>query len=385
MSSIFVEFIHPSWIQILKELHWHCKIDVYLSKGYASFQLTDEERKKWDLSETNINRIKELLQQSIDEYNAKAKKSDLLTLLSFVESVRVPNRLEDVTIINEIRKESDEYNEYVIQQMLPFVEPLISNDQNTLEVLYSNWKGRNIQTIYLKSSSLLVDLLMKRNYFLTFSSINEIKQIKESLLPFYMLLYYYFNKKPTKTRIDIFEYLLLKDEQNLTNILNSIIYRSWKEYSSEMYQLTQKWMESKNPILINWLIHGVENPGRSDALQAFNFLKPAFYINDDEIKFIISHVTATIFCSDPYQCFHIFEDLMSNQNASMVKERLLQSLSDIITDKFVNKNYDDFDFPDLFDVFVKKLEEWKNNNNTLLNNIATVTLKLLEKHDIITF
>ena len=374
-KNIFLDHIHPSWIKYLHDLHWSGSLDVFLSKGYASFTLTDEERKKWNISNIQENRIRELLQSAIDESNVTMKKNDLLSLLASVDIVFTSNLINDKQIIDEIHEESIETNHMLQETMLPFVEPVISQNSQILTELFLSWQGRHIRNVFHKGIAILVDLLIQKEIFYSYTTIAEIEQKLKVLKPFYLMLYFYFNKYPDKERIEIFRYYLLKKDKSLTDCIDGIVYRSWKYYPDEMYVLTQEWIDSKNPILINWLIHGIEVPGRNDPLKALHFLDPVFYIDDSEVTFIISHVTATILCSDPNQVFHIFEELLRPENSYMVKDRLLQSLLDIVTDKFINKNKEKFDFPDLNKIIFNKMNEWNKIENSVFQEISEPVLE----------
>lgn len=374
-KNIFIEHIHSTWIPYLHDLHWTGSLDAFLSKGYASFKLTDEERKKWNISNIQENRIRELLQSAIDKSNSTIKKQELLSLLASVDIVSTPNLLDDKQIIDEVHEESIETNHLLKETMLLFVEPIISQNSQKLSELYLAWQGRLLRNVFHKGIAILVDLLIQKEIFYSYSTIAEIEGKMDVLKPFYLILYFYFNKYPDKERIEIFRYYLLKDDKELTDCIDGIIYRSWKHYPEEMYILTQEWMESKNPILINWLIHGIEVPGRNDPLKAFHFLGPAFYIDNSEVAFIVSHVTATILSTDPIQVFYIFEEFFRQENSNMVKNRLLQSLLDIVTDKFINKNKEKFDFPDLNNIIFNKMHEWNKIENSVFQDISEPVLQ----------
>jgi hypothetical protein len=152
--------------------------------------------------------------------------------------------------------------------------------------------------------------------------------------------------------------LLLKENEKLTSSIDFIIVDSWKKHPDLMYELTRSWIDSLNPILIDWLVHGVENPGRNNSSKALNFLKPAFYLSNENVAWIISHVTATIICADPYQTLHIMDEWLQEKQSINVKEKIKTSLLDLVTDKFENKNLDNYDFPDLENIIIKAMEEW---------------------------
>ena len=114
-QTLFLQTIHPSWIKYLHNLHWSGILDAFLSKGYASFKLTDEERKKWSITPGIEHKIQEILQSVIDESNAQQKKYELLSLLASVESVSVPNFINDKLIIDEIHKEDDQSTKSLLE------------------------------------------------------------------------------------------------------------------------------------------------------------------------------------------------------------------------------------------------------------------------------
>ena len=378
--NLILKTIDPSWLKYFHELHWSGQINAYLGKGYASFTLTDTERKKWGITKEQESRISEILQTSINETNAKVMKQELLSLLVNVESISIPNKLEDKLIIDEIHKETDESIQSLTKEVLPFVNLVITNDFENFEKTFISWKGRQIRNILHKGMSIIVENLLQKEIFFSYTTIEEIEAKKKSLQPFYLLLYYHFNKYPDKERINIFKHFLLQQDKVITDSIDGIIYRSWKQYPAEMYTLTKDWILSNEPILINWLIHGVECPGRTDPLKAFNFLKPIFTSDDSEVQFILSHVIASILCADPLQTFHIFEGFLEGKKEAgiQIQNRLTQGLTDIITDKFFNQNYNDFDFPNLKDIIIKKMYEWNNIEDSSFYDISTIILKKIK-------
>ena len=376
LPVILISFLDPSWIQILYDLHWDGLIDSYLSKGYASFKLTDDERKKWKLNSAQEDRIRELLQENISEAETNQKKTELLELLGSVESIILPNLQNDIALIDEMHTESDKSNQKLLQIVSAFIDPLLTDDQETLLDLFTNWQGRHLRNIFHKGISLLVELLNQKEIMYSYTTIADIESKPDGLKHFYLILYFYFNKYPDKERIEIFKHYLLKENEILTDCIDGILYRSWKFYPDEMFVLTKEWMDSKISILINWLIHGLENPGRSNPFKAFNFLMPAFYIDNKEVVYITSHVSATILCSEPYKTFEFFESILMKPNNLQAKNILKQSLEDIITDKFVNKNIDMLDFPNLEKIIFNKLQEWSKTDNV---DFQEISIPLLDK------
>jgi len=375
LSSLFIPKIHPSWLSYLQEMHWSGTLDAYLGKGYASFKLIEEERKKWGLTQVQENRINEILQSSIDKVNAEQKKNELLSLLTSVDSIFIPNQIDDKSIIDEVQKENEKTNNALLQQMLPFIDFTISNDQENLLKVFESWSGRHLRNVFHKGISLLVNLLIQKEIFYNYSTVDDIESKLNGLQHFYLTLYYHFNKYPDKTRIDIFKHFLLKKNKMITDCIDGILYRSWKQYPNEMFILTNEWIESGNPILVRWLIHGIEVPGRGDPLKAINFIKLAFFIDDKEVAYICSHVSATILCADPYQTFHIFERMLQEDRNSLIKNILITGLFDIITDKFTNKNSDIFDFPNLDKIIFDKMHEWNKLGDSVFNVISEIVLE----------
>ena len=159
---ILIPHLDPSWFQILYDLHWDGIVDAYLSKGYASFKLTNDERKKWKISDLQEERIRELLQEKVTEAETNQKKNELLALLSSFDSITLPNLQKDIVLIDEMHKESDKSNQKLQKIVDTFIEPLLANDQETLLVRFNNWQGRHLRNIFHKGISLLVDSLNQR-------------------------------------------------------------------------------------------------------------------------------------------------------------------------------------------------------------------------------
>jgi hypothetical protein len=373
--AIFIKSIHPSWIKFFKEMYWLGYLDAFLGKGYASFQLTPEERKKWNLTQSQETRIKEILQSNIDKIDSQKKKIDFLNILSSIDYIYIPNNIFGYPLIEEIHQESEETNQILLEQIESFIAPIISGDYPKLAKLLQEWPGKDIRTVFYHASYLITQKLLERNFLISFETFDNViskNNLSNHVLAFYLLICFYFDKEPDTLRIDIFKNHLMKRNEFVNSTISGIIYRSWKLFPVEMYEMTKNWIDSKNTVLIYSLIHGVENPGRFDSLKALNFLHSVFFIEDPDVSSILSHVCASILCSDPIQTFHILTGFVnSNESNKKILQCIDRSLSDIIIDKFKNNNQDEFDFPNLEEILVENLKVWNANENILLQNLAS--------------
>ena len=384
IEPAFLNSIHESWIPYLRDLHWSGNFDAFLGKGYATFKLNEEEKTKWNLSSKDETRINEILQSNIDKKNSVVKMNDFMKYLSTVEYLRIPNTLKsNKLLIDELKKETPENLKKLKLEISGFLDPLKESDFKKLAKLYNSWPGRHIQTTLLKGASLIADFLRESDIYLNFPSIKSFDEIVIDVQPFMLLIYYYIDKKPEITRLTLFRELLLRKNENLTYAIDRILYSSWREFSESMYNLTQSWINSLNPILIDWLVHGVEVPGRKTPLKAFNFIKSAFYLTDENVSWIISHVTTSIICADPYQSLNIISNWLDEKKAEKIKDKIIVSLNDIITDKFEKRNIDQFDFPDLFNVLSKIMKTWTADENKLKREIASEYLNRFSELEII--
>jgi hypothetical protein len=299
-----------------------------------------------------------VLQSAVDKANAKTKINEFLSCLSSCDYIYVPNELEETTVVDEVRKETFENISNLTKSIEPFIEPMINKNYVKFSEEFIKWSGRNVQTTLKKSGEILSDFLKTNHITLNFPHSKDFESIAEEIQHFMLIIYYYSNPVPDLNRILLFKKLLLKDKEKLTSSIDFIIVDSWKKHPDIMYQLTKSWIDSLNPVLIDWLAHGVENPGRNDPQKALNFLKPAFYLSNENVAWIISHVTATIICADPYQTLRLMDEWLQEKKNVRVKEKLKNSLLDLVTDKFEKKNIDNHDFPDLENVIIKIMRKW---------------------------
>ena len=213
LTQLFIEKIDPTWIPYLRELHWSGQLMSYVGKGYATFQLTEQEKSKWKLSNQDISRIKEILQTSIDSANAKEKTSEFLQYLSSYSYIYVPNQLENTTIVDEVRKETPENIERLKGKMLIFIEPIINEDFVKLKEYFVSWEGRNVRTTLHKAASILAEELSNRKITLKFEDMESITSVPLELQPFWIILTYFFNRKPETTWFTLFKDLLLLENE----------------------------------------------------------------------------------------------------------------------------------------------------------------------------
>ena len=74
---------------------------------------------------------------------------------------------------------------------------------------------------------------------------------------------------------------------------------------------------------------------------------------------------------------------MDEKKAEKIKDKIIVSLNDIITDKFEKRNIDQFDFPDLFNVLSKIMKTWTADENKLKREIASEYLNRFSELEII--
>lgn len=353
-----------SWIPYLTDLYWQGKLQIWLSKGYVTFKLTEEEKKAWNLSEPQIEKIQEVLQASVDKAQGESiiVKKQILKLLSNCGEVQIPNFEvnNDSTVYHELTKITPEI-ELEIEREMDLILPSITQaDYIALENDYKEWKRRNSWPSLKKGAELAIKLLDAKNIrFCSLWEYEQFQKIPQDLTPFLLLLQYFAEPMPDEMKIAMYRQLLLLKTEEITRSIDYIIFSSWKQYPNDMYVLTQEWITSQDPYLIDWLIHGVEVPGRKESAKALNFLKPVLKVENENVEWIFKHVLAQIIAASPYESLTHLETWLKDPQISVRTQKILeQALVEVLEDKIADNNLMKEDFPNLDKTLHSILTKW---------------------------
>jgi hypothetical protein len=381
--SIKLSFIDLSWISYLNELYWEGKLQIWLSKGYVTFKLSEEEKKRWKISDNQISKIQEILQASVDKIQADSIeiKQQILELLSNCEEVEIPNfdANKDSPIYHELTKITTTVEMDIEKEMIQILPMIYQSDYEALENVYKQWKRRNSWPSLKKGAELAIKLFNANNLHFSPLEYKEYLKLPEILLPFFPLLQFSADPIPDEKKVELYRQLLLLKSEEVTRSLDFIIFSSWKEYPNEMYRLTRDWITSRDSYLIDWLIHGVEVPGRKDSIKALQFLQPILFVGDESIEWIFKHVLAQIIAASPYESLTHLEAWLSDPQISVRTEKILeQALSEIVEDKINDKNLMDEDFPNLEETLYSIFTDWVEKGSQAQYQISKEILNLLK-------
>ena len=379
LEVLSIQYLDSSWIFFFRELYWEGQLNIWLSKGFVTFKLSDEEKARWRLTEPQIERIEEILRDKVEQHKIKNQrfKESVLQLLASVDSVKIPNfPVKTSMLIKELTQETSDLHEKLSSELISFIPHLRNQDFIRLSTIFDNWKRRNHWPTLKKGAEILENLASERSILIPKLSFNHYQKLPENLPPLLLLLNYYKDPIPTSSSIELYKQLLLLKKEKITATLDFILFVSWRNFPNEMYRLTENWIESNNPILIDWLIHGVEIPGRKEPKRALNFIKPVLNVINDDVEWLMSHVVSQIISASPYESLHILAKWVNNPNISVRAQALLESaLDELVNDKIIDKNLVAEDFPDLDKTIRSIMTTWVKNGSDIQYEVANKFLK----------
>ncbi len=381
-EAVKLPSIDLSWIALLNDLYWEGRIQIWLSKGYITLKVTDKEKKHWKLSEHHISKIQEVLQTSVDKIQADSLsiKKQILELLSNCEEVKIPNfnLNEDFPVYNQLTDITPEIETNIEQELNPILPLICQSDYEALENVYMNWKRRNSWPSLKKGAELASKVLDTKNLKFSPLDYERYQKIPKVLPPFLLLLQYFADPIPDGSKIKLYRQLLLLKAEEITRSLDFIIFSSWKQYPKEMYALTREWIASRDPYLIDWLIHGIEVPGRKESVKALRFLKPILQVENENVEWIFKHVLAQIIAASPYESFTHLETWLNDPQISIRTQRILeQALREIIEDKIHDNNLMKEDFPNLDETLHSILTNWSKEGSQVQYQLSQEILNQL--------
>ncbi|MFW9903807.1 MAG: hypothetical protein ACFFFH_05705 [Candidatus Thorarchaeota archaeon] len=374
--------IDLSWISYLNELYWEGRIQIWLSKGYVTFKLSEVEKERWKLTDRQVGKIQKVLQDSVDkiQVNSVSLKQQILELLSDCDEVRIPNfdTDKDSPIYQKLTNISPTIEMDIEREMNLFLPLIYQSDYEELEIVYMQWKRKSSWPSLKKGAELTIKLFDTNNLLFSPLEYEQYQELPEVLTPFYLLLQFYADPIPDGKKVALYRHLLLLKSEEVTHSLDFIIFSSWKQYPNEMYSLTRDWIVSQDPYLIDWLIHGVEVPGRKESIKALQFLQPILYVEDESIEWIFKHVLAQIIAASPYESLTHLETWLSDLQTSIRTEKILkQALSEIVEDKIIDKNLMDEDFPNLEETLHSIMTNWVEEGSQSQYQVSKEILNLL--------
>ncbi|MFW9856143.1 MAG: hypothetical protein ACFFFG_13915 [Candidatus Thorarchaeota archaeon] len=382
LSSVLVAHLDPSWIPILRELYWSNNIEIWLSKGYVSLRLTEEERKRWRISERQSERIEAILQEKSDHLKGTKETIKLLVLKSLgsVESIQIPNQINSKgsPLYPDLTQLIPETEREIRQEIQTVWGKIRSRDFDSLTLDFEKWDRRNHFPSLKKAGEIVAKTLKKQQVSLTSLTFQEITSLSQSILPFLLLVDHFYNPQPDLQKLESYRRLLLMKKEAYTRVLDFILYASWRNYSEEMFENTKEWVESQEPYLIDWLIHGVEVPGRSQPRRALNYLRPVLNISNENVEWILKHVLAQLIGAAPFEAVHHLIPWLNRPVTRIKTQNLIENaLDEILEDKIVNNNVVDEDFPDLGTTLESIMNQWLEKGTEVQSQIATRFLKKL--------
>ncbi|MFW9786772.1 MAG: hypothetical protein ACFFE2_16225 [Candidatus Thorarchaeota archaeon] len=381
-NVVKTQTIHPTWIPFLQSLYWEGKLDILLAKGFVHLQLSDEEKKRWKLTVKDIDRVEKILQRNIEdaERNNTELRREILSILAKTDYIEIPNYAveDDTDLFHELTSVSEEVKETIEEETREFV-PLVRNaEYRDFEITYANWSRANHFPAMKVSASIISDALKAKDLSLPELSLEDWTDLPIDVCRFILLVNYYYDSKPNRKRISVFKKLLLKKHETLTSTIDFIIYSSWRTYSDEMFILTQEWVQSGDAYLVDWLIHGVEVPGRFQPAKALQFLNPVLLIDSKDIDWITKHVIAQIVGASPFDSLAILSEWLGHvEIGERARNIVEQALKEVIEDKIESNNMMDEDDPNLKNTLDAILQEWFENGEKLQRQVANNIISLL--------
>ncbi|MFX1506576.1 MAG: hypothetical protein ACFFDC_10785 [Promethearchaeota archaeon] len=382
-KSIKLSNIDLSWISYLNELYWEGRVQIWLSKGYVTIRLSEEEKERWKLTDRKIGKIQEVLQASVDKIQADSDsiKQQLLELLSSCDEVQIPNYDTDKNfrIHQELTNITPIVEMDIKREMDPIPQLIYQSNYKALEKVYMQWKRKNSWPSLKKGAELVIESFDANSLHFSPLEYKEYLELPKILTPFFPLLHFFANPVPDEKNVALYRQLLLLKSEDVTRSLDFIIFSSWKQYPDEMYTLTHDWITNRDPYLIDWLIHGVEVPGRKEPIRALQFLQPILYVDNESIEWIFKHVLAQIIAASPYESLTHLETWLSDPQTSIRTEKILeQALLEIVEDKIINKNLMDEDFPNLEETLHSIMINWVEAGSQAQYQISKEILNFLE-------
>jgi hypothetical protein len=382
-KSIKLSNIDLSWITYLNELYWEGRVQIWLSKGYVTFKLSEEEKERWKLNDRQIGQIQEVLQLSVDKIQTDSDsiKQQILELLSSCDEVQIPNYDidKDSPIHQELTNITPPIEMDIEREMDPIPQLICQSDYEALEKIYTQWKRKNSWPSLKKGAELVIKLFDVNNLQFSPLEYKEYLELPKILVPFFPLLHFFADPVPDEKKVALYRQLLLLKSEDVTRSLDFIIFSSWKQYPTEMFALTREWIANRDPYLIDWLIHGVEVPGRKESIKALQFLQPILYVEDESIEWIFKHVLAQIIGASPYESLAHLETWLSDPQTSIRTQNILeQALSEIVEDKIIDKNLMEEDFPNLGEALHSILTQWIEEGSQIQYQISTEILNLFK-------
>ncbi|MFW9777471.1 MAG: hypothetical protein ACFFE8_01375 [Candidatus Heimdallarchaeota archaeon] len=381
LNSVSVAQLDPSWIPILRELYWDNKIDIWLSKGYVSLRLTEEERKRWKISERQSERIEAILQEKSDHLKGTTEAIKLIVLKSLgsVESIQIPNQIDSKgsPLYPDLTQLTPETQNEISKEIQSVWRKIQSRDFDAVTKDLEKWDRKNHFPSLKKAGEIIAKTLKMEQISLTSLTFQEITSISPSIVPFLLLIDHFYNPQPDLQKLESYRRLLLLKKEPYTRALDFILYASWRNYPEEMFVYTKEWVESQEPYLVDWLIHGVEVPGRSQPRRALGYLRPVLNISDENVEWILKHVVAQLIGAAPFEALqHLIPWLGTPSICIKTKDLIENALEEIIEDKIVNNNVTDEDFPDLDMTLESIMNRWLEKGTEVQSQIA---VRFLEK------
>ncbi|MFW9847404.1 MAG: hypothetical protein ACFFD6_11690 [Candidatus Thorarchaeota archaeon] len=374
--------IHPTWVPLLQSLYWEGKLKILLSKGFVFLQFSGEEKKQWNLGMEDINRIEETLQRNIEELGRKSPelRRKVLNILAEASSIEIPNYVvrDDTDLFHELTDASQEISQSIMEETQVFAPLIRKSEYEQLELAYAKWSRRNHFPAMKISASGISDILREVGFFHPELSFDDWNKLPIDICRFLLLVRFYYETKPSIERMALFKKLLLKKDETLTHTLDFIIFSSWRTHPDEMFTLTKGWIETGDAYLVDWLIHGVEVPGRAHPAKALRFLKPVVSIDSEDLEWITKHVFAQIIGASPHESLSILSKWIDEKEIRDRTQNIVeQALREVVEDKIETGNLMDEDYPDLRKTLKSILQDWSENGNELQQEVATDTISIL--------
>ena len=134
--TLSIRKLDPSWILFFRELYWEGQLNMGLSKGFVTLKLSDEEKARWRLTESQVERIEEVLREKVEQHKIKNQefKESVLQFLASVDSLKIPNFPVEPssTLIKELTQESPDLHEKLSSELINFIPHIESRDFNGL-------------------------------------------------------------------------------------------------------------------------------------------------------------------------------------------------------------------------------------------------------------
>ena len=376
-QEILVKAINYTMIPILRELHWTGKLNIFLNKGYVTLQLTKEERAKFKFDDFSISEIEKILQSQVDASKSELLKEKLLKNLS-TSQINIPNyKIKKKDLLDELQKETEEITNNLKIIIQPMVQAFVNNNIEELEKLLNNWQARSIRNVYVRGAELFLSEVNKQGKEFNLPSYGILKTESSHVTSLYIVINFYKKKKPDNKLIELFRELLLLENEDITLAIDYCMYRYWKRYPGIMYTLIKPWIQSRVPYLLDWSIHGIENPGRVDCKEALRFLKPIYQIKEGDTPWLLPHVMGTIISADPYESLKELQYWVIEENNTEIEEIIKSAIENVVKDKIINKSLQEGDFPNLEEVIPSIMNQWIKENNKRLETIGSFVLNFV--------